>query len=305
MNSIFQKEKQKLKLKLVGNNNLYTYKSKSRFYADWLLFFCLQASKSLHIHLHIIKVHISGTNIETDSYIAVQLIDKQNTLNFKNLKYMAEKIEGSFCFTVLSKDNELYFVKGDNPMCIAHFNGFYIYASTKEILTKTLKKLGLKKYKEVSIKEGEILKINADGSRERDEFNMNYCYGYRWYDYGGRSYYYGYDRKKNKEFTDEYFEELDALCVINTNLKIGVSPIVYINQMYEEYRKNKSLPNVLKTAADTISNTHVDINSTLDCKNLRENTIFVLVNAEDNKAMLSNAPHKRFLDLAIVFRWLI
>ncbi len=154
--------------------------------------------------------NLPDTDIETDSYIAVQLIDKQNTLNFKSLKYMAEKIEGSFCFTVLSKDNELYFVKGDNPMCIAHFNGFYIYASTKEILTKALKKLGLKKYKEVSIKEGEILKINADGSRERDEFNMNYCYGYGWYDYGGRPYYYGYGRKKNKEFTDEYLEELVA-----------------------------------------------------------------------------------------------
>ena len=100
-------------------------------------------------------------------------------------------------------------------------------------------------------------------------------------------------------------EELDALCVINTDLKIGVSPIVYINQMYEDYKKNKSLPNVLKKAAETISNTHIDINPTLDCENLRKNTIFVLVNAEDNKAMLSAVPHKKFLDLAIVFRWLI
>ena len=100
-------------------------------------------------------------------------------------------------------------------------------------------------------------------------------------------------------------EELDALCVINTDLKIGVSPIVYINHMYEEYKKDKSLPAVLKAVADTISNTHVDINPTLDCENLRENTIFVLVNAEDNKAMLSAVPHKRFLDLAVVFRWLI
>lgn len=100
-------------------------------------------------------------------------------------------------------------------------------------------------------------------------------------------------------------EELDALCVINTDLKIGVSPIVYINQMYEEYKKNKSLPNVLKKAAETISNTHIDINPTLDCENLRENTIFVLVNAENNKTMLSAVPHERFLDLAIVFRWII
>ncbi len=100
-------------------------------------------------------------------------------------------------------------------------------------------------------------------------------------------------------------EDLDALCVINTDLKIGVSPIVYINHMYEEYKKNKSLPDVLKTAAETISNTHVDITPTLDYENLRENTIFVLVNAEDNKAMLSAVPHKKFLDLAVVFRWLI
>ena len=100
-------------------------------------------------------------------------------------------------------------------------------------------------------------------------------------------------------------EELEALCIINPDVKVNFSPVVYINHMYEEYRKNKSLPNVLKTAAETISNTNIDIDTTLDCKNLKENTIFVLVNAENNKSLLSNAPHKKFLDLAIVFRWLI
>lgn len=78
---------------------------------------------------------LPNTKIETDLYIAVQLIEKQKTLNFNSIKFMAEKVEGSFCFTVLSNSNELYIVKGDNPMCIVHFNGVYIYASTKEILT--------------------------------------------------------------------------------------------------------------------------------------------------------------------------
>ena len=100
-------------------------------------------------------------------------------------------------------------------------------------------------------------------------------------------------------------EELEALCIINPDVKVNLSPVVYINHMYEEYKNNKSLPDILKTAAETISNTHIDINTTLDCKNLKENTIFVLVNAENNKSLLSNAPHKKFLDLAIVFRWLI
>ena len=32
-------------------------------------------------------------------------------------------------------------------------------------------------------------------------------------------------------------EELDALCVISTDLKIGVSPIVYINQTMRSMKK--------------------------------------------------------------------
>lgn len=82
---------------------------------------------------------LPDTKIETDSYIALQLIEKQKTLNFDSIKYMAEKVEGSFCFTMLSNDNELYIIKGDNPMCIAKFNGFYVYASTEDILLKALK----------------------------------------------------------------------------------------------------------------------------------------------------------------------
>ena len=34
--------------------------------------------------------------IETDSYIALQLIEKKKALNFETIKYMAEKVEGSF-----------------------------------------------------------------------------------------------------------------------------------------------------------------------------------------------------------------
>lgn len=84
------------------------------------------------------------TKIETDSYIAVQLIEKQKTLNFDTIKYMAEKVEGSFCFTILDKENSIYIIKGDNPMCIVQFYGFYVYASTNEILTKALKKAWIK-----------------------------------------------------------------------------------------------------------------------------------------------------------------
>ena len=39
--------------------------------------------------------HLPKTKIETDSYIAVQLIEQKNTLGLSSLKYMAEQVEGS------------------------------------------------------------------------------------------------------------------------------------------------------------------------------------------------------------------
>ena len=84
------------------------------------------------------------TSVETDSYIAVQLLEQQKTLDFDSLQAMAEKVEGSFVFTVLDKDNSIWFVVGDNPLCVMFYDGFLLYASTQEILCKTLKKLRLK-----------------------------------------------------------------------------------------------------------------------------------------------------------------
>lgn len=47
------------------------------------------------------SLHLSRTRIETDSYIAVQLIVQKGILNFDSLRYMAELLEGSFTITVL------------------------------------------------------------------------------------------------------------------------------------------------------------------------------------------------------------
>jgi glutamine phosphoribosylpyrophosphate amidotransferase len=63
---------------------------------------------------------LPNTNIQTDSYVAVQLLQKQNSLDFDSLKYMAEKVEGFFCFTLLDSLNNIYVVKGNNPFCLYH-----------------------------------------------------------------------------------------------------------------------------------------------------------------------------------------
>ena len=115
---------------------------------------------------------LPSTKIETDSYIAVQLIEKTNVLDFDSIKCMSEKVEGSFCFTLLSKENELYIVKGSNPMAIAQFNGFYVYASTTNILMRALKKLRLMKFKNVKIEDGDIFKFDLQGYIHKSHFDF-------------------------------------------------------------------------------------------------------------------------------------
>ena len=76
---------------------------------------------------------------------------------------MAEAVEGSFVFTVLDKNDAIWFVVGDNPLCIMFYDGYLLYASTQEILCKTIKKLKLTAPSDIlEPKEGKIMKIDRN-----------------------------------------------------------------------------------------------------------------------------------------------
>lgn len=114
------------------------------------------------------------TGVETDSYVAVQLLERENAVSIHTLAHVAEQLEGSFTITVLDAANNLYFVKGNNPLCIFHFPdpGCYLYASTREILEDALRRLHLcGKHAEVPVKQGEILQIDRSGDRTVGRFN--------------------------------------------------------------------------------------------------------------------------------------
>ena len=138
---------------------------------------------------------IPDTHIETDSYIGVQLIESQQKLDFDSLKYMAEAVEGNFTFSVLDEHNNLYIIKGSNPMCLLHFPvlGLYVYASTESIMKKALQKVGLHKFamERVETDEGDILRIDKNGEVTRSEFEVKkYRSKYSsWYDYDDSPYY--------------------------------------------------------------------------------------------------------------------
>lgn len=147
--------------------------------------------------------NLPDTSIQTDSYVAVQLIEKENTLGFESLKNMAEKTEGSYCYTILSDKNELYIVKGDNPIALYKFDGFYIYASTEEIMREVLQNLNLSECSRVNVECGNILKINSDGKIEVRKFDFH------------EDNYMGYGRRFIKSNMD-YLEEIAAVYGIET-----------------------------------------------------------------------------------------
>ena len=130
------------------------------------------------------------TPIQTDSYVAVQLIEKQGSLDFESIGEISEKVMGSFVFTILRDDNTLYISKGDNPICLLHFKelGLYIYSSTPEIMEETLKGDPQSQYnfEEIKIHQGEMIRIDRRGNLNRSSFTPRIDYGFSYNRYWQR-----------------------------------------------------------------------------------------------------------------------
>lgn len=161
------------------------------------------------------EFNIPQTKIKTDSYIAVQLLEKFGSLNMETLAQMTEKIFGSFVFTLLDGDNNSYFVRGNNPLALYWFKeGFYVYASTSSILESTLRTFKRMGYtpERVETQYGDILKIDANGNLTRSEFDdSNYDYPPR-----GLGYLYNVEPLEVKQLKE--YANLRGLCSENVDL---------------------------------------------------------------------------------------
>ncbi|MDE6834273.1 MAG: class II glutamine amidotransferase [Ruminococcus sp.] len=159
--------------------------------------------------------NLPATKIETDSYIAVQLIERQKKLDFDSLRNMAEDVMGNFVFTILDENNTLYFIKGNNPLYLIYLErlGLYVYASTKSIMDKAMKSVGLQSEKPTIIKvcEGDIISISSDGKIYSSRFTPeDYSffststkksrYKYEWYDWEDDSEYCEYTSEEELLF---------------------------------------------------------------------------------------------------------
>ena len=173
------------------------------------------------------KYKLPKTKIETDSYVAVQLLEKRKTLNSESIKFMAENTEGSFAYTILDSDNTLWLIRGDSPLSLIHIPRYklYIYASTDEILykalvdTKLFDEVKQGKFEEIQIEMGDILNILPDGTIVHDKFQYTDYSSFKcsWWDYDiadDKTYiddlkmiakYHGYDKSMVDELIGEGF----------------------------------------------------------------------------------------------------
>lgn len=130
------------------------------------------------------------TRVETDSYAAVQILERGGKLTMDSLRRMTEALQGTFTITVLDASNTMYFVKGNNPLTIRLYPqlGCYLYASTSEILNMALTALGLSRlaYTDVPISQGDIMAVDARGQRAVSRFDDTHIQpqfydGWGWY----------------------------------------------------------------------------------------------------------------------------
>lgn len=90
----------------------------------------------------------------------------------------------------------------------------------------------------------------------------------------------------------------------------NISPTIYLNDYYYEYENGRAtLASVVNDVLDIYNrnkvNRTVDMRSFLNYECVKERVIYKLVNTEKNKELLEDVPHVEFLDLSIVFQYLI
>ncbi len=96
---------------------------------------------------------------------------------------------------------------------------------------------------------------------------------------------------------------LDGLTILSE--ASNCSPTIYLNHYFEQFAHGRPLPKIcqeiLKVCRETLPCSNIDVSFFTDYDRMKSNLICKLIHYEKNKELLSDIPHFRFLDLAIVF----
>lgn len=86
-------------------------------------------------------------------------------------------------------------------------------------------------------------------------------------------------------------------------------PLIYLEKYYDEYLCHEYISRTIQEIAETIKWADAEKPNMVECMPLMSSTAFresvslKLINAERNKEYLQDKPHKKILDLAIIYVW--
>ena len=164
---------------------------------------------------------LPADKIQTDSFVAVQLLEKFGMLNAENVSKMAELVQGSFTFTMTDNNDSLWIVKGSSPFSLVHFPDLelYVYASTDNILftalcrTELVEEIKSGNFEMIRVKSGDIIQIDKWGQLKVNRFQYTDDFGmYDWRNYtSGSIMPYAVGNYWEDDYNQQYLDDLKAV----------------------------------------------------------------------------------------------
>lgn len=103
-------------------------------------------------------------------------------------------------------------------------------------------------------------------------------------------------------------ETLDAVAFYLEGARPFASPNIYMKELYEQYLSGDDFEMVLCNCASNLCYYYEqgkDIPEKIAGLDIRDKVVFQMINKEQNKELLQNAPHRDFLDGALIYRVMV
>jgi len=101
--------------------------------------------------------------------------------------------------------------------------------------------------------------------------------------------------------------ELDGLIIMMKDS--NVSPTIYLNSYYDEYCAGRPFEEIVDDIIEAYNENKDKVSICADFfmnfENIKEKIVYKVINYDQNKKLLQKVPHKKILDLAVVFYCLI
>lgn len=94
-----------------------------------------------------------------------------------------------------------------------------------------------------------------------------------------------------------------------TQKNINISPTVYLEDFYEKYREGTAMEDIIKEIREIYEKSKLDKDIDMDFfteyEKAKGRIVYKLIHYDKNRELLKNIPHREYLDLAIVYYYLV